>query len=294
VAAPAALTPEVRALIARNEFAAAQEKLRAYRRAAGVTAEWLAANSWLGRGLLAARQYEQAEAVAAETERLIGEYRQKNPRTDFDREIALPLGAAIEVQSQALAAKGGRSAAVSLLNQRLAVYGGTSIAARLRKNLNLLTLEGRSAPALDFAVTLGAKPPASLAALRGRPVLLFFWAHWCSDCKDQAPVLERIVSEFGKSKGLVLIGPTQRYGYTAGGEDASPAQELKYIDEVRQKFYARLSAVMPSPVSERIFTLYGASTTPTLVLIDRGGVVRLYRPGNMTYEELAGRIRALP
>jgi hypothetical protein len=35
------------------------------------------------------------------------------------------------------------------------------------------------------------------------------------------------------------------------------------------------------------------STTPTLVLIDRSGIVRLYRPGRMTYEELAPRIAEL-
>ena len=42
----------------------------------------------------------------------------------------------------------------------------------------------------------------------------------------------------------------------------------------------------PAPVSEANFTRYGASTTPTLVLIDRVGIVRLYHPGVMTYAEL--------
>jgi thioredoxin-related protein len=47
---------------------------------------------------------------------------------------------------------------------------------------------------------------------------------------------------------------------------------------------------MSVPVSEETFRNYGASTTPTIVLADRAGIVRLYHPGKMTYEELAGRV----
>jgi thioredoxin-related protein len=50
---------------------------------------------------------------------------------------------------------------------------------------------------------------------------------------------------------------------------------------------------IPVPVSEKNFQVYGVSTTPTLVLIDAAGVVRLYHPGKMNYEELAPRVAAL-
>jgi thioredoxin-related protein len=43
---------------------------------------------------------------------------------------------------------------------------------------------------------------------------------------------------------------------------------------------------VPAPLSEANFRNYGASTTPTLVLIDRNGIVRLYHPGAMTLDEL--------
>ncbi len=115
-------------------------------------------------------------------------------------------------------------------------------------------------------------------------MLLFFWAHWCGDCKQEAPLLAQIEKEFA-AKGLVMVAPTQRYGYVAHGEEAGPAEEIKYIDQVRHRFYADLLNV-PAPVSEDNFKNYGASTTPTIVLIDRQGVVRLYHPGAMTLEEL--------
>lgn len=47
------------------------------------------------------------------------------------------------------------------------------------------------------------------------------------------------------------------------------------------------------PVSEENFKMYGASTMPTLVLIDRQGLVRLYHPGAMSYEELAARVEVV-
>ena len=50
---------------------------------------------------------------------------------------------------------------------------------------------------------------------------------------------------------------------------------------------------MPVPASEENFRVWGSSTTPTLVLIDRGGIVRLYHPGNLTYAELLPRVQDL-
>jgi thiol-disulfide isomerase/thioredoxin len=157
--------------------------------------------------------------------------------------------------------------------------------ARIEKNINLLTLEGHPAPPLAVSTYLGPKPEP-LSALRGHPVLLFFWAHWCSDCKFEIGIVQRLRAEF---QGLVLVGPTQRYGYAAGGESAGPQAELKYIDSVRRRYYAVLGD-MPVPVSKQNFDRYGASTTPTLVLVDRGGIVRLYHPGILSYEDLRSAI----
>jgi len=61
---------------------------------------------------------------------------------------------------------------------------------------------------------------------------------------------------------------------------------------VRQERYADIITT-PAPVNEENFRRYGASTTPTLVLIDRAGIVRLYHPGRMTYEELRPLIAKL-
>jgi hypothetical protein len=46
-------------------------------------------------------------------------------------------------------------------------------------------------------------------------------------------------------------------------------------------------------VSEANHLRYGVSTTPTLVLVDRAGIVRMYNPGRLTLEQLEPRVRAL-
>src|SRR5260370_32301489 len=97
---------------------------------------------------------------------------------DGEPHLPLALGAALEVQSQVLAARGQRTQAVALLQSALQTYGKTSIRARLQKNLNLLSFEGKIAPALRSDQYLGGKPLA-LTQLKGSPMLLFFLAHWC-------------------------------------------------------------------------------------------------------------------
>jgi thiol-disulfide isomerase/thioredoxin len=190
------------------------------------------------------------------------------------------LGSAIEVEANVLAVRGQRSEAVTYLQDQLKTYYATPLRPRIQKNINLLSLEGKPAPALE-RVTIPA----------GKPVMLFFWAHWCSDCKYEIPILARIKAEF-VPKGLAFIAPTQKFGYIGSGEDAPPSVEVPYIEQVRQKFY---SGVVDAPaiVSEENFSRYGASTVPTLVLIDRRGIVRMYHPGAMTYEELRPRVAAL-
>jgi len=209
-------------------------------------------------------------------------------KLDAEPHLPIALGAAYEVLAQSLAEKGQHAQAISLLHSALARYGNTSIRARLQKNLNLLALVGQPAPPLQVTQYLGPKPPTP-AALKGSPVLLFFWAHWCVDCKAEVPVIARLRQEFAPA-GLVVIGPTQLYGYAAQGADATPEQERAYIESVRARYYASLQD-MPVPLSKQNFNAYGASTTPTLVVLNRAGQVAMYHPGALSYDELRNAVQ---
>ncbi|MCX7605548.1 MAG: thioredoxin domain-containing protein [Bryobacteraceae bacterium] len=284
-AAGQSLVREVRGLASRQEFDAARRALEQARSAGAPRAEWLEAYSWLARGLLAARRYDEAEREAARVREMALELLASR-RLDEDRALPIALGAAIEVHAQALDARGQKAEAVAFLEEEIRRWQGTSIVTRLRKNLNLVSLVGRPALPLAVAESLGGTTPG-LGSLRGKRILLFFWAHWCSDCKAMAPVLERIAAEH---PSLVLIAPTQPYGYVAGGEEASRAEEIRYIDRIRREHYGRVPG-MTVPVSEENFVVWGCSTTPTIALVDERGIVRLYHPGKMTYEELAAALR---
>jgi len=282
----AGVVEDVRGALAQHSFTAADLYLKSYVAKNGVTAEYVEAYSWMARSALSNGDYGQANDYAKQTKALALEQLKQRP-LDSEPHLPIGLGAAIEVQSQVLAARGQRDQAVAVLQTALRTYGNTSIRARLRKNLNLLSFEGRPAPALRSEQFLGSKPPV-LAQLKGSPVLLFFWAHWCGDCKAEAPIITQLRSEFAP-KGLTVLGPTRLYGYTAQVENASASDELGYIDAVRHRFYAGLLD-MPVPISKYNFDVYGASTTPTIVLLDRAGKVAMYHPGALSYDQLKTEI----
>jgi thiol-disulfide isomerase/thioredoxin len=286
VPAWAGIVEDVRTALAQSNFGAADSDLTSYRAKNGVTPEYIEAYSWMGRSALEAHQYDQASAYAKQTKALAVEQLKQRP-LDAEPRLPIALGAAIEVESQLLAAHGQRTRAIAVLQTALRTYASTSIRARLQKNLNLLSFEGRPAPALRAEQFLGSKPPV-LAQLKGSPVLLFFWAHWCGDCKAEAPIITQLRTEFA-AKGLTVLGPTRLYGYTAQVEHAAPSDEFAYIDAVRHRFYAGLLD-MPVPISKYNFDQYGASTTPTLVLLDRTGKVALYHPGALPYDQLKAEI----
>ncbi len=271
-----------------GDFGNADKLLKEYKSQHGVDAAYVEAFSWIGRGQLAVKNYKAALDNAAEVHDLCVK---QLVRRKLDKEESLPLalGASIEVTGQSLAAEGRRDEAVTYLQSELEKWKATSIAARIEKNIHLLSLEGKPAPALDVAQWVTGPKPRPLAAHAGHPVLLFFWAHWCSDCKQEVGVVQQIQAAF-KAKGLEVIAPTQKYGYVAAGVDAPPAVETPYIAKIFSIYYAGLGNV-ETPLSEANFIRYGVSTTPTLVLVNGAGIVTLYHPGLMTFGELSAALR---
>ncbi len=117
---------------------------------------------------------------------------------------------------------------------------------------------GGEAPAPDFALpTPEGKQPVSLAELRGRVVLLNFWATWCPPCREEMPSMERAHKEFG-GQGLAIL---------AVNIQESPKQVARFMRDFRLSFPALLDA--DGKVSQR----YQVRGLPTTYLIDRTGRV---------------------
>jgi thiol-disulfide isomerase/thioredoxin len=283
------LVAYVEMAVERSDLASASSLVAQFRKQAGDTPEVLEALSWIARGELSAGHPDEALKKADEVKQLC-EIALTNRKLDDEPHLPLALGAAYEVQAHVLEQNHKRTEAVRLLQSAARTWRGTSIVARLQKNLNVLTLQGKPMPLLRASEWLGAKPVAE-ATLRGKVILLFFWAHWCPDCKAEAPILKQLGSEF-EHKGLVIIGPTKLYGYTAQDEHASAAEEKAFIDKVYARFYSEIPNLQV-PLGETNFDRFGASTTPTIVLADRHGIVRLYHPGLMDEGSLRAAIEPL-
>lgn len=275
--ASAAVVSDVRFKLSAGDLSSAEALVEDYHRANGANSEYAAAVSWLARGALTLGQTETAARYLAETKTLVAALL-KTKRVDDDSFLEAAVGASIEVEARIMAARGNRDKAVAFLESELPHWKTWWIEARIHKNLDLLTLEGQPAPELD-------------ASYRGSPVLLFLWAHWCGDCKAQGPVIARLRQKY-EPRGLRVLAPTRRYGDVPKIDHPTAAQEDQEIERVWKTSYAALSEA-PHPISETMMLRYGVSSTPTLVLIDREGIVRMYRPTRMTEAELAQRIEAL-
>jgi thiol-disulfide isomerase/thioredoxin len=112
--------------------------------------------------------------------------------------------------------------------------------------------------------------PAALESLRGRVVLLEFWATWCKPCREMFGKLKKLNEEY-KERGLEILALTRHYFAYRGTAD-SQAEELelmrKTVEEYGLDFRVGVSE------TERTQELYGATGMPTLCLIDRLGIVR--------------------
>ncbi len=137
-------------------------------------------------------------------------------------------------------------------------------------------LEGKPAP--PFAGTdLADGKPVNLEQLKGKVVLLNFWASWCAECVKEHASLLKLQREFGGRSDFAMLG----VAYQNKAEDA-------------RAFLARMGAAYPNIVDEQgaIGIDYGVYGVPETFLIGRDGVIRCKHFGPLleeSYDKVATR-----
>ena len=119
-----------------------------------------------------------------------------------------------------------------------------------------MDLVGLPAPVWTKTAPLGSAP-SSMAQLRGRVVLLDFWASWCGPCRMLAPRLSSLKDKFG-AQGLTVVGMT-----------TDEAEKAAVFAERHQMRYGVV--VDKDGDTSRA---YGVSALPTMILVDKKGIVR--------------------
>ncbi|MDP9150756.1 MAG: redoxin domain-containing protein [Myxococcota bacterium] len=120
-----------------------------------------------------------------------------------------------------------------------------------------MELVGTVAPDWSDVDGVSGTFPDSIGALRGRVVILDFWATWCAPCRIVAPKLSALQSRYG-AQGLTVLG-------------------LSTEDMEKVAVFARRTAMAYAigvDKNAKTTQAYGVGSLPTLVVIDRRGVVR--------------------
>jgi cytochrome c biogenesis protein CcmG/thiol:disulfide interchange protein DsbE len=122
-------------------------------------------------------------------------------------------------------------------------------------------------PAAAFALTAFDGAPVRLDGLRGKVVVLNFWASWCNPaCYDEAPVLERAWQAY-RDRGVVVVGV-----------------DMQDTAEAAQAFIRRFQLTFPNAPDHggKVAVEYGVYGVPETFFVDRAGTIRAKHVGAVT------------
>lgn len=140
-----------------------------------------------------------------------------------------------------------------------------------------LAVPQKGQPAPQFSLpSPDGKTNVSLSALKGKPVYVNFFASWCGPCNAEAPSIGKLRAKYAK-QGVQVVGINE---LDAPGRGAA-----------FQKQYDNPYTLVGIDEGGGVGKTYGAVVMPVHVFIDRRGVVRTYRIGEMSPVEIENAIK---
>jgi len=130
-------------------------------------------------------------------------------------------------------------------------------------------------PAIDFTLKALDGGKVTLSDLRGKVVVLDFWATWCGPCRKELPILDKLSQQY-QDKGVVVLGVN----------DEDNATVKSFLKKNNYNF----TVLMDS--KEEAHRGYGIHGIPTVVVINREGVVSAHYVGGRSEQELADALKA--
>ncbi|HMT09643.1 MAG TPA: TlpA disulfide reductase family protein, partial [Pyrinomonadaceae bacterium] len=149
------------------------------------------------------------------------------------------------------------------------------VISRLKRRDKHYAILGEPAPPLPKFDNWIGGTAKTLDDLKGKVVLLDFWATWCGPCFEAFPHLREWQADHSND-GFVILGLT-RYYDAASGNATEKAREVEKLK--RFKVEHKLDYDIPVALGQESQIIYGAMGLPTTVLIDRKGVVRYVATG---------------
>jgi cytochrome c biogenesis protein CcmG/thiol:disulfide interchange protein DsbE len=112
-------------------------------------------------------------------------------------------------------------------------------------------------PAADFTLPLLGGGEVTLSSLRGKPVVINFWASWCPPCRDEASVLEKMWQAY-RNRGVTFIGV-----------------DIQDTEEAARAYIEEFQVTYPNgrDIDGRITIDYGVSGIPVTFFIDGEGLI---------------------
>ena len=200
------------------------------------------------------------------------------------RRLGIILGVAMAIVIVVIAVAG------FLLNSGSKTAGPLNDGSKLNTG-NSLTV-GTKAP--DFTLSTVGGKSYKLSALRGHPVLLEFFAVWCPHCQHEAPILNQLDKSY-TSKGLQTLSIlANQYGnnYELSGQTDTRPVDKSDISWFQSTFKVAHPMLIDPDFAQT--NQYGASSYPTIYILDKNGVIRYTNGalGDIPYQTLAKAVDA--